>query len=96
MAKVTVRLLATLKSLAGSEYFTLDIDLPVTLRELLEMLVEVVGEKARERLFKRGSIELQPDILVLVNDVEISVLNGLDTKLKEGDVVSFLPTVHGG
>ncbi|MCS7364979.1 MAG: ubiquitin-related modifier 1 [archaeon GB-1867-035] len=32
----------------------------------------------------------------MVNDVEIGVLNGLDTILKEGDVVSFLPTVHGG
>ncbi|MCS7364234.1 MAG: MoaD/ThiS family protein [archaeon GB-1867-035] len=96
MVKITVRLLATLKSLAGSEYFTLNVESPITLKELLEKLSGIVGDKAKERLFKKGSIELQPDILVLVNDVEIGVLNGLDTILKEGDVVSFLPTVHGG
>jgi molybdopterin converting factor small subunit len=31
-----------------------------------------------------------------VNGKEISVLNGLDTVLKDGDEVVFVPVVHGG
>jgi molybdopterin converting factor small subunit len=31
-----------------------------------------------------------------VNGREISVLNGLDTILKDGDEVVFVPVVHGG
>jgi molybdopterin converting factor small subunit len=34
--------------------------------------------------------------LVLVNGTEISVLSGLDTNLKDGDEVVFIPVVHGG
>jgi molybdopterin converting factor small subunit len=34
--------------------------------------------------------------LILVNDREISVLNGIDTLLASGDEVVFIPVVHGG
>ena len=34
--------------------------------------------------------------LVLINGREISVLNGLETKLNEGDEIVFIPVVHGG
>jgi len=34
--------------------------------------------------------------LILVNGREISVLNGLETKLKDGDEISLIPVVHGG
>jgi len=43
----------------------------------------------------------QPDgpknnILILVNGREISVLNGLETKLNDRDEIVFVPVVHGG
>ena len=34
--------------------------------------------------------------LILVNGREISVLNGYETKLNDGDEVVFVPVVHGG
>jgi molybdopterin converting factor small subunit len=34
--------------------------------------------------------------LILVNGKEISVLNGLDTKVQDGDEIVFVPVVHGG
>ncbi|MEM4522200.1 MAG: MoaD/ThiS family protein [Nitrososphaeria archaeon] len=34
--------------------------------------------------------------LILVNGVEISALNGLDTKVNEGDVITLIPVTHGG
>lgn len=34
--------------------------------------------------------------LILVNGREISVLNGLETTLNDGDEVVFIPVVHGG
>ena len=34
--------------------------------------------------------------LILLNGKEISVLNGLQTKVKDGDEVVFVPVVHGG
>jgi molybdopterin converting factor small subunit len=37
-----------------------------------------------------------PNSLILVNGKEISVLDGLETALKDGDEVTFVPVVHGG
>jgi molybdopterin converting factor small subunit len=34
--------------------------------------------------------------LILVNGREISVLNGFETKLNDGDEIVFVPVVHGG
>lgn len=96
MIRVTVRLLATLKDLAGRDYITLNFESQVTLKDLLRRLSDVIEKRARNRLFKYGSMELQSDIIILVNDIEIGVLNGLETVLKDGDIVSILPTVHGG
>ena len=42
----------------------------------------------------RGVVRLK--VLVLVNGIEISVLNGVKTSLKDGDSVTFVPVSHGG
>ncbi|MBI2127086.1 MAG: MoaD/ThiS family protein [Thaumarchaeota archaeon] len=34
--------------------------------------------------------------LVAVNGVEVSALNGEDTKLSDGDVIMLIPVSHGG
>ena len=34
--------------------------------------------------------------LILINGTEISVLNGFETKLCDGDEIVFVPVVHGG
>ena len=38
----------------------------------------------------------RPNTLIIVNGKEISVLNGLETMLKDGDEVVFVPVLHGG
>jgi sulfur-carrier protein len=38
----------------------------------------------------------KPNALILVNGKEISVLNGLETMVRDGDEVIFIPIVHGG
>ena len=36
------------------------------------------------------------NILVAINGIDSSTLQGLETKLKAGDVVSIIPVIHGG
>jgi len=52
-------------------------------------------------VLKRSLIDQQledprPNALILVNGREISVLNGLETNLKDGDEIVLVPVVHGG
>ncbi len=38
----------------------------------------------------------QSNSLILINGREISVLNGLETKIADEDEIVFVPIVHGG
>lgn len=63
---------------------------------------KLLGELTRRAPeLKRSLINQKVDdaglnALVLVNGREISVLGGLDAMVKDGDVVVFVPVVHGG
>jgi molybdopterin synthase sulfur carrier subunit len=50
----------------------------------------------RRSLLDEQLEEPKPNALILVNGKEISVLNGLETKVNDGDEVVFVPVVHGG
>ncbi|MBD3186189.1 hypothetical protein GF325_05120 [Candidatus Bathyarchaeota archaeon] len=52
--------------------------------------------------FKNASMDaldwtqLQPGVIILLNDADIRLSGGLEAPLKEGDVITFLPIIHGG
>ena len=50
----------------------------------------------KRSLIDRQLEDPRTNALILVNGREISVLNGLETKLNDGDDVVFVPVVHGG
>jgi molybdopterin synthase sulfur carrier subunit len=43
-----------------------------------------------------GSGEQRPFVNIYVNDEDVRYLQGLDTRVAEGDIVSILPAVAGG
>ncbi|MCW4033692.1 MAG: MoaD/ThiS family protein [Candidatus Bathyarchaeota archaeon] len=40
--------------------------------------------------------ELSSNIIVIVNGKEVSILNGIQTNLHDGDNIILIPAVHGG
>ncbi|MHA1768701.1 MAG: MoaD/ThiS family protein [Candidatus Thorarchaeota archaeon] len=40
--------------------------------------------------------EIDRDSLIMVNNVDIGLSGGLETRVEDGDIVSVLPLVHGG
>jgi molybdopterin synthase sulfur carrier subunit len=90
---ITVKFVGSLRHFSGVGELALDCKLCVSVEEL-------VNEVSKERPeLKRSLIDQQlekPNALVLVNGREISVLNGLETQLKDGDEVVLVPFVHGG
>ena len=65
--------------------------------ESLQSVLKMILEKAPYLMTIWASVEeMDRDALILVNNVDIGLTGGLGTVLKEGDVVSVLPLVHGG
>ena len=93
--KIQVRFIATLRHLLGVKNVDLEISRPMKLLEVLNLLAEKYGGKFRKAIFDENG-KVKSEFLTLVNDAEISVLNGLNTEISDGDVITLLPTIHGG
>lgn len=67
----------------------------IRLKEVIKEIVE--GMPRLERTLVDPDLEdPRPNTLILVNGKEISVLNGLETMLKDGDEIVFIPVLHTG
>jgi molybdopterin converting factor small subunit len=50
-----------------------------------------------EYFFSKNSAKVDETLtLIIVNGREINTLKGLETKVKDGDLVAFIPVAHGG
>lgn len=72
-------------------------ELPASSGSLREVLAELVRGHPEfgEQVFTDGG-DLHRFINIYVNDEDVRYLEGLETKVGEGDVVAILPAVAGG
>ncbi|KHJ90094.1 hypothetical protein OESDEN_10067 [Oesophagostomum dentatum] len=69
----------------------------VTLFELMRYVKDVmlkVGLSSKRYAFENGTVT--PGVLVLINECDWQLLDCEKTELHNGDVVTFLSTLHGG
>jgi len=60
----------------------------LTLAELINRLIQIKPKNTLE--FDTANL------LIAVNGIDSSALDGLDTKLEDNDVISIIPIIHGG
>lgn len=65
-----------------------------TIREAIERLEELYPGFKERLLDEQG--EVRKFVNLYLNDEDIRFLNGLETKLKDGDVLSIVPAIAGG
>ncbi len=92
---VTVRFIGSLRAFAKRSKFSMELGKTVSLREVIIRIVEE-QPKLKRALIDSELDDPKTNSLMLVNGKEISVLKGLDTKLKDGDELILIPVVHGG
>ncbi len=92
---VVVKFVGALRNASGVGQLTIDCVEGLVLKDLIN---EVIGKMPSLELglLDKQLEEPKPNALVLVNGREISVLRGLETALKDGDEIVFIPVVHGG
>ena len=70
-----------------------EIDDGFTLKDLLSRILE---QSSYLQTVWREPSEVDRDSMILHNGVDSGVTGGLETSLKDGDTLVFLPLVHGG
>jgi len=92
---LTIKFIGALRHITGKTQLIIDIEKEMTLKELLAKISQETP--ALEKTFAdQQTGDYASNALILVNGREISVLNGLETKLADGDEIVFVPVVHGG
>ncbi|HEX6237061.1 MAG TPA: ubiquitin-like small modifier protein 1 [Acidimicrobiales bacterium] len=89
---VSVRIPTTLRTLTGGRS-EVSVD-GTTVREVLANLDATHGGFS-DRLLDEGG-NLRRFVNVFVDDEDIRFVDGLDTKVPDGDTVSIIPAVAGG
>ena len=98
MLKVSVRFFAALRELVGKkvEHTEFSGGEEVTVEKVLKRLVELYGKDFIEYVYDQETGEIQSYLTLLVNGRSIATLEGMRTRLTDGDVLAILPPVGGG
>ena len=92
---VKVRLLGVFRGLAGKDLLQLRLE-SATVRGVIQAVSEALPTETAATVIDRGLDDSQLNALILLNGREISVLEGLETIVSEGDEITLIPVVHGG
>ena len=84
---ITVKLLGGAKKSFSTDKIVLE-KKAITINELINYLVQIKPKNTLEFDTK--------NLIIAVNGVDSSVLQGYNTKLNDDDVISIIPIIHGG
>ncbi len=93
---VKVHYLGLVKTYTNQSQDELELREGALLSELLNKLAADFGKQFTQDIYEPGTKDVKPMFTVMVNGVIIGQLNGLDTKLKNGDVIILMPLMTGG
>ena len=92
---LTVKFIGALRHLSGKTQFAVTFQDEISIKELVEKISQEMPE-LKHTFSDQELNDSRSNSLILVNGREISVLDGYETKLCDGDEIVFVPVVHGG
>jgi molybdopterin converting factor small subunit len=94
--QVEVRFLGIFQRLSGKKRFQLKLKEPATVKKLVTNLTETFSSEFKRVLVDSQLDDPRPNALILVGGKEISVLQGLETEVRDTEEIVLVPVVHGG
>lgn len=94
--KVVLHTILGLKQAIGQRQMEIELPDESTVEGLFLYMMRRWGDKLSPHLLDPASGGLLPHVRVMVNGQTIQFLQGMETPLRDGDEVLFLPLVSGG
>jgi molybdopterin synthase sulfur carrier subunit len=92
---LTIKFIGALRHISGKTQLTLSFQDGASIKTVVENISQELPQL--KRTFSDQELnDSKSNSLILVNGREISVLDGYETKLCDGDEIVFVPVVHGG
>ena len=93
---VEVKFLGVFRQFSERNQVFVKLEEPATVKKTVEKLTEVFSSEFKRALVDSELEDPRPNALILVNGKEISVLQGLETEVEDGDEIVLVPVSHGG
>lgn len=90
---VRVRFFANFREIVGYQETTISV---TSVRELLKKLLDRHEELGEKIFDDKEDFKLNDSVNVMVNGRKIGLLDGIDTELKDEDIIAIFPPVAGG
>jgi molybdopterin converting factor small subunit len=94
--RVKVEYLGFIKNMLNKRVEELELSESITLQELLGKLSDQYGVPFKKEVFERGLTDVKTGFVVTVNGVLIGQLEGMETRLRNGDHVILMSLMSGG
>jgi MoaD family protein len=94
--KVKVHYLGYIKNMLEKKDEEFDVRDGAKLLELLDKLAGLYGQPFKKEVFEHGLKDLKYGFVITVNGVLMGQLNGIETRLKEGDNIILMSLMSGG
>ena len=94
--KVKVEYLGFIKNLLKKRVEEFELNDETKLQSLLGKLSDLHGQPFKKEVFERGLEDLKTGFVVTVNGILIGQLDGIKTKLRDGDHVILMSLMSGG
>ena len=92
-----IRLMGVLRNLAGRASLEIEIREDGTVAQVVEKLVGLVGRNEfAAAIVDRDLNDPTVNTLIIVNNKDISALDGVKTQVKNTDEMVLIPISHGG
>jgi sulfur-carrier protein len=96
MMLIKIRLFTHLRELAGKREETMNFqEKTVTVKQVLNALSQTYGKPFDDYVFEADG-HVKGFLQFLINGTSAATLSGLDSQLRDGDVLAILPPVGGG
>jgi len=90
--RIKIKFFSFFRTLFETEEEEVQMESGTNIQDLLNLLCD--SSKKLDRVFEGR--ELKPYLAILKNGKHINSLNGLETKLDEGDLIAIFPPAGGG
>jgi sulfur-carrier protein len=94
--KTKIHYLGLVKTYTNKTEDTIELPEAAHLSDLLNKLAKEFGKQFTQDIYEPNAKDVKTNFSITVNGVFIGQLDGLNTKLKDGDLVILMPLVTGG
>lgn len=92
---ISIKFIGAFRHLSGKKELTIHFQDGYSIKSVVDSISQELPQLKRTFCDQELN-NAKSNSLILVNGKEISILEGYETKLNDGDEIIFVPVVHGG